>query len=196
MTDSPSQFALQRLEALSEHTGRWVAWLTLGMVLLSFVVIAVQLGQKYLADYPFIYQFINFNTQKSYELAQYFHACVFMCGIAYTLKHDAHVRVDIFYQRFSTKQQAWVDLVGCIVLVLPLCVFIFVNSWDYVINSWGIHEGSANSNGLNLVFLLKTVMLVMPVLLGLQCFAMIVRSLLVIRNKVTTLHIDHDAGEL
>ena len=196
MTDSSSLTGLQRLEAFSEHSGRWVAWLTLGMVLLSFGVIVIQLGQKYLTSYPLIYSFLNFNTQKPYELAQYFHACVFMCGIAYTLKHDSHVRVDIFYQRFSSKQQAWVDLLGCIFLVVPLCVFIFANSWSYVINSWQIQESSANGNGLNLVFLLKSVMLIMPVLLGLQCLAMILRSLLLLRNKVTVLHLEHDVGEL
>lgn len=174
---------LHHLETLSEYTGRLASWLALAMVLLAFGVVLAQ-------------KFLNLNLQKSYDLALYFHACLFMFGIAYTLKHDAHVRVDIFYQKFSPKTQAWIDLCGSIVFLLPMCVFLFVNSWRYVLDSWAIHEGSISNSGLELIFLLKTVMLIMPVLLALQGIAVALRCILVIRGEAADPHPEHDVQDL
>ncbi len=174
---------LRRLENLSECTGRLTSWLALGMVILAFTVVLAQ-------------KFLNINLQKSYDLALYFHACLFMFGIAYTLKHDSHVRVDIFYQKFSAKTQAWIDLCGSLLFLLPMCLFIFINSWRYVLDSWAIHEGSISNSGLELIFLLKTVMLIMPVLLALQGIAVILRCVLVIREEETIIHPEHDMQDL
>ena len=174
---------LQRLETFSEYTGRLASWLTLAMVLLAFSVVLAQ-------------KFLNLNLQKIYDLALYLHACLFMFGIAYTLKHDAHVRVDIFYQKFSLKTQAWIDLGGSVLMLLPMCLFIFINSWRYVLNSWAIYEGSSSNSGLELIFLLKTVLLIMPVLLAIQGIAVMLRSILVIRGIEPTLHPEHDIQDL
>ena len=105
------------------------------------------------------------------ELVSYLHAIVFMLGAAYTLQQDGHVRVDIFYRQFSPRAKAWVNSLGGIVFLLPLCGYFLVSSWDFVSQSWAIKESSPEPGGLPAVFLLKSLIPVMAVLLSLQCIA-------------------------
>ena len=107
------------------------------------------------------------------------HALVFMLGAAYTLKHNGHVRVDIFYQRCSTKTKAWIDCLGTLFLLLPVSGFIILSSWEYVADSWAIQESSRNSGGLPGVYLLKSSIILMSGLLILQSIALFLQNLLI-----------------
>jgi len=114
------------------------------------------------------------------ESVTYFHALVFMLGIPYTLSVDEHVRVDIFYARFSKQWQNRVNLCGHVVFLMPLSLSILVFSWQYAINSWRILEGSAEVGGVPAVFLLKSLIPLMALLLfiqGLSEISKCVRSL-------------------
>jgi TRAP-type mannitol/chloroaromatic compound transport system permease small subunit len=162
---------LTRLESFSEWTGRTIAWLTLGMVLLTFAIVIF----RYVFSLGWIWL---------QESVNYLHAFVFMLGAAYTFKHDGHVRVDIFYRRFNGHQRAVVDLLGNLLLVIPVCVFIFLNSWNSVMNSWLRLEGSEMTNGLDLVYVIKTCMLLMPVLVSLQGIANVLRNFLILRGDL------------
>lgn len=164
------EYLAQRLEDLSEWTGRGIAWLTLLMVLITFLVVVLR--------YAF-----NTGWIAMQESVTYLHATVFMLGAAYTLKHNAHVRVDIFYHKFSPRQKALVDLAGSVLLLLPVCGFILWSSWGYVLDSWGILEGSPETSGLPLIYLLKTVLLLMPVLLILQNIAQVLQCLQILYNR-------------
>lgn len=155
------------IDALSEVTGRSIAWLTLGTVLVTFGVVVLR----------YAFQGGSIALQ---ELVSYLHAAVFMLGAAYTLKHDAHVRVDIFYRNFSPRRRAWVDLAGSLLLLLPMCATILLTSRDYVADAWSVMEGSSEAGGLDGVFLLKTVIPVMAVLLLLQGLALALHSLLLL----------------
>ena len=114
------------------------------------------------------------------ESVTYLHCLVFMMGLPLTLKHDGHVRVDIFYRGFSPKSKAMVNLLGGILFLVPVCLLIFFTSWNYVLASWAIQETSAENNGLPFVYLLKTLMLLMPATVLLQGIAEIIKSGLVI----------------
>jgi len=157
----------QRIDALAELTGRIVAWLTLVMVLVTGTVVLLR--------YAF-----NTGSIALQESITYLHATVFMLCAAYTLKHDAHVRVDIFYQRCTPRTRAWIDLLGTLLLLLPVCMFILVSSLDYVSAAWAVHEGSREAGGLNGVYLLKTLIPVMAVLMLLQGVAQAIHNLLTI----------------
>jgi len=110
---------------------------------------------------------------------------VFMLGAAYTFRHDGHVRVDIFYRHYSPRRRALVDLLGNLLLVLPVCGFIFLNAWPDVHNAWIRLEGSEETDGLDLVYVLKTCMLLMPLLVSLQSLALILRNLLILGDGPT-----------
>ena len=106
-----------------------------------------------------------------------------MLGAAVALQADQHVRVDIFYRRFSKRQQAWVNGLGHVVFTLPLCGLIGWGSWDYVIASWSAREASPEPGGLPFVYLLKTLIPAMATLLTLQALIHISRALTVLRQR-------------
>lgn len=114
------------------------------------------------------------------ELVSYLHSGVFMLGASATLQRQGHVRVDIFYRRCSARARAWIDSLGAIIFLLPLCVFIALVSRDYVLNAWSIREASADPGGLSAVYLWKSLIPLMAGLLLLQGLAEILRNLLVL----------------
>ena len=158
------------LDALSERIGRLVSWLTLGMVLATVTVVVL----RYAAGIGFIWL---------QESINWMHSLVFMLGAAYTLKADEHVRVDVFYRGMSDRRRAAIDLAGTILFLLPLCAFLLVESWQYVATSWRIAERSREAGGLPMIFLLKTVIPVMAVLLALQGISMVLRACLRLRGR-------------
>ncbi len=161
---------IRRLELLAEWLGRLVSWATLLMVIITFAVVVL----RYLFDTGWI---------AMQESVTWLHAMVFMLGAAYTLRHGGHVRVDIFYQRFGPRGRAWVDLLGTLFLLFPLALFILYVSWDYVAESWKVLEGSREAGGLPGVFLLKSLILVLPATLMVQGAALALRSLQVLGGR-------------
>lgn len=159
------------LDRISSITGKAAAWLTLSMVIVTFIVVIM----RYVFDAGLIW------VQES---VVWMHAVVFMLGAAYTLRAEEHVRVDIFYRSMSERRRAWVDLIGVIVFLLPLCAFLAWASFDFVTQSWSIGESSRESGGLPYPFvpLLKSVLLLMPLAVSLQGLSMFARSIKTLRG--------------
>ena len=160
---------LHRLDRFSLAFGHGVAWLALALVLLTSLIVLLR--------YAF-----GFGSIAMQEAQLYLHGSLFMLGIAYTLRCDEHVRVDIFYRRFSHRGRARVDLLGTLLFLLPLCVLILVTCFKYVVVSWQRQEGSADAGGLPYVYVLKTLLLIMPALLVVQALAEALRAALKLRN--------------
>lgn len=151
------------LEAAVARLGRGVAWLTVLMVALTFCIVVLRYG--------FSQGWIWMQ-----ESVTYLHATVFMVAAAWTLQDDGHVRVDIFYRDASGRYRALVNLAGTLLLLAPFCVFLLLIGWEYVFSSWKLLEGSREAGGLPLVYLLKTLILVLPGLLLLQAIPLAARS--------------------
>jgi TRAP-type mannitol/chloroaromatic compound transport system permease small subunit len=163
---TPRLFALAgSLDLVNAWVGRLVAWLAVAMVLVTFLVVVLRYG-------------FDQGSIALQESVTYMHAMLFMLAAAYTLQRDGHVRVDIFYQGFSRRGRAWVDLLGTLVLLIPVCLFILASSWGYVTESWAVHEGSREAGGLPYVYWLKTLMVLMPLLLLLQGVVWLLRNAL------------------
>ena len=155
------------IDIFTDRCGRLLAWLVLAMALLTTVVVLLRYG-------------FNTGSIMAQEAVTYMHGCLFMLGAAYALKSGAHVRVDIFYRSFSERGRAWVNSLGGIVFLMPLCAFIGVSSWSYVTESWAILETSPEPGGIPAVFLLKSLLPLMAVNLFLQGLAETLRSALVL----------------
>lgn len=166
----PAAALVRLLDGFSEWTGRLIAWLTLLMVVVTFVVVVMR----------YVFEQGNIALQES---VIYMHSFVFLLGAAYTLKHDGHVRVDIFYRPRSEKGKAWINLFGTLFLLLPVCIFLFWISWEYVATSWELQEGSQEAGGIAYRYILKTALLAMPAMMVLQGIAELLRSLLVISGR-------------
>ena len=150
--------------------GRSISWMTVVMVIMVLIVV-------------FTRYFLQVGSIALQESVTYLHAIVFLLGISYTLKQDGHVRVDIFYRKFSSRRKALINFFGGIFFLMPVSGLILYSSWDYVWASWAIGETSAENNGLPFVYLLKTLMILMPITLILQGIAEVVQSLLIIIEK-------------
>jgi len=137
---------------LVSSIGRAAAWLTLALVTVTFVVVLLRYG-------------FNLGWIWLQESVTYLHAMVFMLAAAWTLQGDGHVRVDIFYREASPARQALVNLLGALLFLTPFCLFLLAVGWDYVATSWQLKEGSREAGGIPLVYLLKTLILVLPALL-------------------------------
>lgn len=160
---------VERLRRTVAAVGRGVSWLTLLVVSITFAVVLLRYG-------------FNLGWIWLQETVIYLHATVFMLAAAWTLQSDGHVRVDVFYRDRSEHHKAWVNLAGTLFLLVPVCVFAFVSSWDYVLRSWQVLEGSREAGGLPLVFLLKSLLLLMPALLLLQSYCQVSDSIRVLRG--------------
>lgn len=147
----------------NEIIGRYVSWLTLAMVIVTFFIVVMR--------YVFNQGWIGVQ-----ESVAYMHAMVFMIGAAYTLKHDGHVRVDIFYIKASQRTRAWVDLLGSLLLLMPMMIYILLISWGYVSESWRLLEESPETGGLPFVYILKTNILALGILMTLQGLAQAIHN--------------------
>jgi TRAP-type mannitol/chloroaromatic compound transport system permease small subunit len=156
--------------ALVRSAGRAVAWLTLAMTLLTFVIVVLRYG-------------FNQGWIWLQESVTYLHALVFMTAAAWAFQTDDHVRVDIFYRGSSDRYKYWVNLVGTLLFLAPFALFTLVVSWDYVTASWSTHEASREAGGLPLVWLLKSLLLLLPALLLLQSWCTVRQCIAGIRDR-------------
>jgi TRAP-type mannitol/chloroaromatic compound transport system permease small subunit len=155
------------IDRLNERIGRGIAWLSLLMVLITFVVVILR----------YVYAIGWVWLQESYV---WLHGIVFMIGAGYTLLHNGHVRVDIFYRPSSVRYKAIIDLFGSLLLLLPLVAVVVYVSYGYVTDSWLRLEASREAGGLPALFLLKSVILLFCMLIGLQGLSLTARSFLVL----------------
>lgn len=160
------------IERINTFLGQLVSWFTLIMALLTFLIVVLRYG-------------FDLGWIAMQESVMYLHASVFMLGAAYTLKEEGHVRVDIFYRKMTPKKQAYVDIFGSLFLLLPICIFIVVMSWNYVVKSWRLMESSQAAGGLPLVFILKSLLLCFAITLLLQAIAEVIKRIVMLKQPVT-----------
>jgi TRAP-type mannitol/chloroaromatic compound transport system permease small subunit len=163
----------RRIDRISEVSGRILQWLTLAMVGLgAFNAIA-----RYLDKYTGL----GLSSNTWLELQWYLFSLVFLLGAAYTLRHDAHVRVDVLYGRLSKRGRAWIELLGTLLFLVPFCVLVLWMSWDFVINSWATWEQSSDPGGLAR-YPIKTMIPLALVLVLMQGAATAIRAVAVLRG--------------
>ena len=145
-------------------SGRLVSWLTVVMVLvLAFNVLSSWL--------------FNSSSIMLAESVTWMHSANFLIAASYTLHRNEHVRVDIFYAKMSPHRKALVDLMGTLLLLLPVCVFILWSSWSFVLLSWKIGEVSAEAGGMPALYVLKSFLILMPALLVIEAIHQIISNL-------------------
>lgn len=163
------------IDAGIQRLGQATAWLAVAMALLMVFVVVLR--------YAF-----GIGAIAAQESVSYMHSTLFMLGASYTLLADEHVRVDIFYSQFSPRAKTWVNVLGHVVFTLPLVLLIGFSSLDYVSESWRSLEGSPEPGGIQGVYLLKTLIPLMAVLLALQAISIIIKGLLVLSSSPEESH--------
>ena len=161
---------VKAVDGLNERVGRLTSWLVLTMVVNTFLVAVLRYG----FDLGWVWL---------QELYVWMHGAIIMIGVGYTLLHDGHVRVDIFYQAASRRAKAWINLIGTIFLLFPTIGAVTWVVWPYVMLSWQRLEVSREAGGMPGLFLWKTTMLMFCALLFLQGVALMCRSILVLSGR-------------
>jgi len=163
--------SLEKLfSSINESIGKLFAWSS--ALLLLAIVFDVIL--RYLFNMSFIWLA---------ELEVYLFSFIILFGIAYTFRHDKHVRVDVFYDRWSTQRKAVVNFIGGILFLVPWCVVSIIACWKYFMFSFTFKENSPQSGGLPYLFILKFCLLLGFCLLLLQGIASILSSIREMRGK-------------
>ncbi len=140
--------------SMMEKFGAFLGWIVLAMIVFSFITVVSR-------------NLFNVVWIPVQELAIYCHATALMLGMVYAWHHDRHVRVDVFYQNFSRNKKHRINFWGTLFLLIPMMCFVVWSCFQYVIDAWLRLEGSGETGGLPLMFLFKSLLLMMPIsLLG------------------------------
>lgn len=151
------------IDRFTEASGKLVSWLSLFLVIL----ISVDVVLRYL---------FNWTSSANQEMEWHLFAALFLLGLAYTLKHDKHVRVDVFYANFSERKKLIVDLTGTVLFLIPFCVVLVWTSIPFVADAWQINESSPEPGGLTHRFIIKAAIPASGCLLLLQGISIALKS--------------------
>ncbi|MBH8551630.1 TRAP transporter small permease subunit [Nostocaceae cyanobacterium CENA357] len=159
------------IDTCTERIGRLTSWLVLVMVILGvWNVVGRYLGR---------FSGNNLTSNAYIEAQWYIFDLVFFLGAAYTLQHNEHVRVDIFYSNWSPRRKALADLLGTVFFLIPFCILVIIFSWDAVVASWQIQEASSDPGGLPR-YPIKAMIIVAFVLLIFQGVSQAIKNLAIL----------------
>lgn len=170
---SPKKFLVRAtdvFEKVTRITSRAVMWLLLVMALVQFAVVLLR-------------HVFGVNWIFMQESVTYMHGFVFLLASGYALLTDDHVRVDIFYREAPAKRKAVTDLLGTYLFLFPICLIILWTASPYVGRSWFVMEGSADTSGIQGVFILKTLIPAFAVLLSMAGFVIAARAVDVLKGR-------------
>ena len=151
------------IDLFNEKIGILTSYLAIPLILITFFV-------------AFMRYALDFGSIAIQEITIYLHALIFIVGASYTLKNNMHVRIDIFYNKFSNNLKKNINLFGTIFFLLPSCVLIFTTSFNYVISSIMLLESSKEAGGLPILYVLKSYILLMVFSLFLQGISEIIKN--------------------
>ena len=123
------------IDFVNDRFGVIANWL----VLLACLISAGNAASRYL---------FSLSSNAWLEVQWYMFAGMVLLGGPYTLKVNEHVRVDLIYSAVSERVRIWIDILGCLFFLLPICLILIYFTWPWFVDSWRIDEMSSNAGGL------------------------------------------------
>jgi TRAP-type mannitol/chloroaromatic compound transport system permease small subunit len=151
-----------------------IAVVTNCLVLLACLISAGNAASRYL---------FSESSNGWLEIQWYMFAGMVLLGAPYTLKMNEHVRVDLLHGMVSPRTQIWIDIIGGILFLLPICIILIYFTWPWFVDSWLHHEESSNAGGL----IRWPVKLLMPVgfaLMALQGISEIIKRVAALEHVI------------
>ncbi|MDJ0780998.1 MAG: TRAP transporter small permease subunit [Desulfosarcinaceae bacterium] len=143
-------------------------------VLLFILVIFSNVVLRYVFNTSFVFMA---------ELEWHLFAFVFLVGAGFTLLHDRHVRVDIFYSRMRRHRQAWVNLIGVVGLLIPCCYLVLTTTIPWVVDAYRVGETSLDPGGIQARFLIKAALPLGYLLMLLQGISLGIKSAFILAGS-------------
>ena len=167
------------IDAINEKFGVIANWL----VLLACLISAGNAASRYL---------FSMSSNGWLEIQWYMFAGMVLLGAPFTLKMNEHVRVDLVYGLVSERTRIWIDIIGGLLFLLPICVILTYFTWPWFVDSWRINESSSNAGGL----IRWPVKLLLPVgfaLMALQGVSEIIKRIAAIEHlPVDDVHLTYE----
>jgi len=177
----------RRLEATSSLIGRMAVWLIL--VLMLVIVTDVTLRRWFVIG-----------STKLQELEWHLHGALFLLCLGWAYVKNAHVRIELLSERWSNKTAAIIELLGCLLFLLPYVAAILIFGWDYTAYSIEYNEASASATGLSHRWIIKSMIVIGFAVLGLAGLSKAFDSLIFLFGKKTLAEktcfnrLDHNKG--
>jgi TRAP-type mannitol/chloroaromatic compound transport system permease small subunit len=171
------------IDGITERVGGLANWIVIITIAVGFYNVAARYLGRYIG--------VRLSSNVFIELQWYLFSLIFFLGFAYILKHGVNVRVDFLYTNWTVQRQAWIDFLGTVLFLIPLCLIgIYVtynpvmSSWGRLPNgNWGAWEVSPDPEGLPRAPI-KTMIIVTFALLLLQSLAQAIKHLAVILGHI------------
>jgi TRAP-type mannitol/chloroaromatic compound transport system permease small subunit len=163
--------ALSRvIDTVTDRIGRGLTWFILAAVLIS-------------GTNAILRKVFNIGSNAWLEVQWYLFAAVFMLGAGYAFLKNAHVRIDFISGKLSARARNWIDIVGIVVFLVPLCLLLMQLGWPLFVNAWETNEMSQNAGGL----IRWPVFLLIPLgmtLLLIQALSELVKRIAFLRGRI------------
>jgi TRAP-type mannitol/chloroaromatic compound transport system permease small subunit len=131
-----AMLAISRMiDAINERLGKAMGWFILAAVIVSSVNALIRFS-------------FNRSSNAWLELQWYLFGAVVLLGCAYTFKANEHIRIDILSSKLSKRTRDWIDVVGHLFFLMPLCIIIMWLGWPFFLRSYAQGEVSSSAGGL------------------------------------------------
>ncbi|CZE49037.1 TRAP transporter small permease subunit [Campylobacter geochelonis] len=137
---------LRKIDNIFNHVANAMGYIAMFCVVLLVGFVFFNVCARY---------FFHYGNVAFQELEWYFFSIMFLLGMTYALKEDAHVRVDILYDGIKPKTKAIINMVGTILFILPFSLLVATLSFDFVVEAYTSNEGSADPGGLPYRWIIK-----------------------------------------
>jgi len=158
------------INRINKFIGESTSWLTTALVFL----VCFDVFRRYL---------LKDSSAWIMELQWHIFSIIFLFASGYTLQINKHVRVDLFYEKFTIKQRAWINLLGCLLFLIPWCLVLIYFSTLYAYNSWIIGETSPDPGGLPARYIIKFCVPIGLCFLMMQGISISIQSINTIRKS-------------
>jgi TRAP-type mannitol/chloroaromatic compound transport system permease small subunit len=164
--------AMQILLRISDRLDRWITRIGQIAAWAGVALIAVTIFDVVTRNY------LNLGSTKLQELEWHFHAVLFAFCLGFAYLKDAHVRIDLVRGNLSERLQWWIELLGCVLFLLPYCVLVVYFSFDFTVRSFTVDEVSASATGLTHRWIIKSAIPIGFSLLALSGLVVLLRKLI------------------
>ncbi len=178
--------SIKQVVRICDRINEWIgSFIVAPAVFLFILVIFSNVIMRYVFNTSFVFMA---------ELEWHVFAFIFLMGAGFTLLHDGHVRVDIFYSNMDRKKQAYINFFGVLLFLLPSCYLVLTTTIPWVIVAYKVGEVSIDPGGIPARFVLKAILPMGYFLMLIQGVSLFIKSLFIILGKPLAV-LDSDGEE-
>jgi TRAP-type mannitol/chloroaromatic compound transport system permease small subunit len=167
--------ALERLVIWVGQTSAWVLVILIGVIMFDVITRKIYWTQQLILN-SWAHDYLS--STKLQEWEWHLHTAVFLLALGYAYAKNAHVRVDLVREKLGIRKQVWLELIGCLLFLLPYTTLVFYFGTSFVEQAWVSNEGSSAMTGLSNRWIIKSFILAGMALAFLSGVSSIIRQVL------------------